>query len=674
MFDLLITILQTLNQLLAAGIAITAFSLLLYALAFNLRDRVARSFAVILLCVVIVFVCDAIGSVAQTSQALEFWLRLQWVGIAFLPPAYLHLSDALLATTGSSTPRAWRWFIRSTYVISTGFLATLPFSLLAGPLVPYGEPAPHLQRTLLTWVFTVYYIAVMLWAAASFWRAYRRTVTATGQRRMRYLLLGALAPALGSYQYLLFGSWLTSHHPVIFWMLAVISNLFVSILLALMAYATAFFGVSWPDRVVRRRLFKWLLRGPITASVVLGTTTLVRRVGERFGVIYSALVPIVMVASLLILEYIITLTAPWVERWLLHGSDRGSIQVLQALQERLLTTGDLRQFLEAVVAAVCDRMQVRRAFVAALGPQGLEMLVTLPGDTIEEDLSSGLLQLASDAPQESVSTGSSLRESVQKLQKFRQLGYNDTHRELFAWGNYWLVPLFGESDDEERLLGLLGVWRLPDQSLEEEQRNALTLLAHRAALALEDRAIQQRVFSSLEALTPQVELLQRMRAAGRYGGSSILTTPPPALEESNVNRWVKDALTHFWGGPRLTESPLLQLKVVQQATLEHEDNPANALRAVLRAAIEQIRPEGDRRFTGEWILYNLLEMKFMEGHKVRDIAQRLALSEADLYRKQRVAIEAVADAILEMEQRALQEQPPSSNIPPTVANFDQYEG
>jgi hypothetical protein len=42
-------------------------------------------------------------------------------------------------------------------------------------------------------------------------------------------------------------------------------------------------------------------------------------------------------------------------------------------------------------------------------------------------------------------------------------------------------------------------------------------------------------------------------------------------------------------------------------------------------------------------------MKFIEGRKVRDVASRLAMSEADLYRKQRVAIEAVAKAILEME-------------------------
>jgi hypothetical protein len=43
-------------------------------------------------------------------------------------------------------------------------------------------------------------------------------------------------------------------------------------------------------------------------------------------------------------------------------------------------------------------------------------------------------------------------------------------------------------------------------------------------------------------------------------------------------------------------------------------------------------------------------MKFIEGHKVREVASRLAMSEADLYRKQRVAVEAVARAIIDMEQ------------------------
>ena len=71
--------------------------------------------------------------------------------------------------------------------------------------------------------------------------------------------------------------------------------------------------------------------------------------------------------------------------------------------------------------------------------------------------------------------------------------------------------------------------------------------------------------------------------------------------------------------------------------------------SALRKAVDQVKPEGDRRFTSEWILYNILEMKFIEGRKVREVAGRLAMSEADLYRKQRVAVEAVARAIFEME-------------------------
>ncbi len=45
-------------------------------------------------------------------------------------------------------------------------------------------------------------------------------------------------------------------------------------------------------------------------------------------------------------------------------------------------------------------------------------------------------------------------------------------------------------------------------------------------------------------------------------------------------------------------------------------------------------------------------MKFLKGQKVRDVAKRLAMSEANLYRKQKIAIEVVAKTILEMEKQA----------------------
>ena len=76
---------QTINQILTAGIAITAFSLFLYALSFNLRDRVARSFAVILLCVVVVFTTDSLQGNGVPQWGIDTLLRLQWIGIVFLP-------------------------------------------------------------------------------------------------------------------------------------------------------------------------------------------------------------------------------------------------------------------------------------------------------------------------------------------------------------------------------------------------------------------------------------------------------------------------------------------------------------------------------------------------------------------------------------------------------------
>lgn len=629
MYDLLVTALRTLNEFLTAGIAITAFSLLLYALSFNLSDRVARSFAFIMVCVVVVYVGDAIGSVANTPQQIKFWLHFQWLGIIFLPAAYLHFSDAILATTGRPSRGRRRIAVRLVYLVSLAFLAALLAGWLVGPMQL--DPSPYLQRKQITSIFTIYYGAIMGIAWVNFYRAFQRSATSASRRRMTYLIAGALAPALGSFPYLLYGSSFAAGHPLLFWLVADLSNILISILLVLMAYAVAFFGVPWPDRVVKRRLFKWLMRGPVTASTALMLTTLVRRSGVVMGIDLSALAPVVMVASIVIFEHLITLLSPIWERRLFYGRDRADVELLQNIEERLLTSGDLHQFLESVLVAVCDRLQAKQAFVAALGPQGVDLLVSVGSEKPleKEDLSEGLLEMVS----------------------------HNGMGELFTWGEYWLAPLTDlEQNNHAGLLGLLGVLRQPEGSLDGEQSEAFSILSHRAALALRDRRRQQQVFSTLEELTPQVEMIQRLRAASRYEVSEVLTAPDMDVENGNLSQWVKDALTHYWGGPKLTQSPLLDLQVVQQTIRDDEETPANALRSILRRAIDQTRPEGERRFTTEWLMYNLLEMKFLEGRKVREIAMRLAMSEADLYRKQRVAIEAVATAIVDMEKQARKDQ------------------
>lgn len=638
MLQVIIEALRGFNDLLTAGIAITAFSLLLYALSFNLRDRVARSFAIILVCMVLVSVGDAITSNTNATSQLEFWMRIQWIGIIFLPPAYLHFSDALLETTGRPSRGRRRRLVWVMYVVSILFLILLPTNWLVGPVVENVAPAPHLQRTSLTWFFAFYYLSVMFVSGINLWRAYRRTVTRTSRRRMRYLLIGALAPILGSYPFLLFGSSLAENHPLFFWIAATISSLLVSVLLVLMAYAVAFFGVSWPDRVVKRRLFKWLMRGPVTASVILALVTVISRYGDRLGISNPIVVPIVTVTSLLVMEHLITLVAPIWERWLFHGGNPNKLQLIQSLEERLLTTSDLKDFLESVLAALCDRLQVTNAFVVVLDSDGPGMLLTL-GD---------------QRPFETIETQTDLFNVVARngAENVKRL---DTGS-LFTWRNYWLAPLFEENDKDEHLYGIIGVEKRQDHALVQDEIEAINILSRRAELALLDVRKQQQVFTSVAELTPQVDMIQRLRAAARYDGTEILTAAEISLDDRDISKWVKDALSHYWGGPKLSKSPLMNLEVVQRAAEEHDGNPTNALRSILLEAINRVRPGGDRRFTAEWVLYNILDLKFLEGRKVREIAMRLAMSEADLYRKQRVAIEAVAGAIIDMEQEARKEE------------------
>ncbi len=627
----LLTGMRTLNQILTAGIAITAFSLLLYAFTFNLKDRVARSFAIILIAVVVIFTSDAIQSSVESLEIADLFLRLQWIGIIFLPPAYLHLSDAVLVTAGRPSRGRRRIAVRGVYALSAIFVLLLAFGYLVGPLITTESPAPHLQHTFWTSVFSFYYLMVIGWAGLNLIRAYGRMLTRSGSRRMLYLMVGAAAPALGSYPFLMYGSSFASQYQLLFWGVATLINVAVGALLIIMAYAVAFFGVSWPDRVVKSRLFKWIMRGPVTASLALGVMTILRRAGEWFGLPYNAGVPLSVVGIILLMEHLITIVSPIWERILFYGGDRTELTLLQNIEERLLTQSDLRQFLEAVLAAVRDHMQAPSAFVASMDDYQAPIVITA-GKLIDIE---------------------------ESLNEIAPLTENLTERQDLRWKDYWIFPLRQRRNDDmdldevPDLLGLMGV-SAQAETLEQDQRQALWLLAERAALALEDRQLQQRVFRSLEDLDLESDRINRLRAASRYDSTINLLTEETE-NQREMGDWVREALNHYWGGPKLTESPLMSLRVVQQiADEEHEGNKPNALRAILKQAVEQIRPEGERRFTSEWILYNILDLKFIEGRKVKEVAAKLAMSEADLYRKQRIAVDSVARAILEIENEWLE--------------------
>lgn len=628
--DSFLAFMRTLSQILTAGIAITAFSLLLYALAFNLRDRVARTFALILTCMVIVFTAEAIGSTASRPWEIEFWPRLQWIGIVFLPAIYLHFSDALLATTGRPSRLRRKWAVFFVYLSSTIFFLGLPFNWLSGPVRSTFDPVPYLEPTLFTNIFVVFYLLVMAIAWVNFIRAYRRTSTRTSRRRMGYLVTAGIAPFLGAFPFLPYSQNFASQHQIFFWTISVVTNLIIGALLVVMAYSVAFFGVAWPDRVVKARLFKWLMRGPFTASLTLGVVTVLRRGVEALGYNYGATVPIAMVACILICEYLITILAPLGERFFFAGDDRDELIALRQLENQLVTRNDLSQFLETVLSAVIDRLRVEGAYVVSLDTNSSELVANLGKTRFEREVD------GEPVPNELI---------VRSLE-------NEAKNPMFQWGNETILPLYNGTEESPELLGLMGISGSLDHRLIEEQEAALEILTERVVLVLRDRRVQQQIFSSLEGLSGQVSRFQRLRAASRFDKDGLLANEADLPDDSDLPSLVKEALGHYWGGPKLTQSPLMRFQIVRTAVEEYEGNQANALRAILKRAIEQVKPAGERRFTAEWILYNILEMKFMEGRKVREIAMRLAMSEADLYRKQRVAIETVANIIAEMERQA----------------------
>jgi len=625
--------LHTISQILSAGVAITAFSLLLYSFAFNLREGVVRAFIIILLCVTIVYTAESIAEVSQQPIFIEVLLKLKWIGIIFLPATYLHFSDSLLTLTGRPSRGRRLWAVRLTYAFSIILALSVPFNLLVGSYVETSLPAPHLARTPITDVFAIYYVGVMVVAGSILYRAFQRTVTRTSRRRMIYLLAGATTAAIGTYPYLLYGSGVFSQNPIIFWVLVSFSSLMVGGFLVIMTYSVAFFGVTWPDRLVKSRLFKWFLRGPFTASIVLAITTILRRLGVVWDEAYNAIVPISMVGMILLMEYIITLLAPIWERFIFYGSDRKDIARIQSLEDHLLTRSDLSQFLEIVTASICDLLQVKGAFIAVINGGVLEMLTTTGDDSDFKEIES---------------SGELLELSLEDKSRIKG--------DFFYWNGHLLIPLiYDDPQNGKMLLGLFGFPWEEARKMEEEHLDSVNLLAYRVEIALRDWRLQQQVIKSMESLQPQVVLIQQLRAASSYNKTSVLMAEVDLPEEDFIT-WVKDALSHYWGGPKLTESPLLSLNIVQSAMNDYEGNPTNALRAILKSAIENIKPEGERRFTGEWILYNILELKFLEGRKVRDVATRLAMSEADLYRKQKVALEAVSRAIIGMELAAREEE------------------
>ncbi len=628
-----INILLAANDVTLAAILVVSFSLLAYIALHNWGNAVGRSFCLLVGSLIIVLGGAVLLRQARTETTINVLWRLQWIGIAFAPAAYFHFALALMRSTGVS--QTWmRTIIPVTYLMSAAFwFLAISSDLLVVRDVP-DRPFVAFGAGPFFWIFILYFVTITALGVWCIRQARQRSITPSTRRRLFYLSTSFMAPMLGVFPYLLIAasaSW--SWVPV--WLLLMLlgaSTTGVGIMMTLMTYSVAFHGVIVPDRIVKYNFLRYVLYGPVVGVALIVCLQLVEPLALVTGLPRDTISIFGVVVMTVLMPIFIGRVRPTVDM-LIYRQDRAEMNWIRNIEQRSFTRLDLRQLLENTLVAVCGTLRVESGFVAAPSAEGFLVQASCgPRRTIKRFLSTwslnNVLETFDGQPQN--------RNLPPELEDF------------VVRGGFCLLPLY---NTQGNLLGAIGVACRPEQ-LTVDTRRLINTLAHQMELALTHIQLQQGLFDSLRGLTPQTESLHQLTTelespaveshAGQLAADVALHPEFP--------QQVKDALNHYWGGPKLSDSPLLGLRTVRHYRDEQGGSPTRALQGVLRQAIENLRPEEQLDPSApEWMLYNILELRFLKGLRIREIVDKLAMSESDFYRKQRVAVEEVARQLAMME-------------------------
>ncbi|MEN9935712.1 MAG: hypothetical protein RLZZ387_2291 [Chloroflexota bacterium] len=632
---LLVTILLAINELLVAAVLIVTFSLLVYIALQNRYTPIARAICVLLFGVVVVFGGDVLLGEAQRAHTVEFLLRAQWLGIVCVPAGYIHLADALLVFGGTASRRR-RWLVPGAYVLSAAFFA-LAFTadLLVREDGPRGVVA-QLGAGPLFWFFAIYFVGACAGGLLSALRLRRQALTPTLRRRLSYLAATFLGPGMAVFPYLVISGPQPPVPDAFVLLLSAVGNAAVVGMTVVMVYSIAFQGLPLPDRLIKQDFIRWGLYGPFVGVTIVLFLRGVPVLARLVGLPPETLLTVGIMIMTVLMPIFVSRAKPYLDA-LVFTQDHAEIDYLRALPRSTFTQTDLRSLLENTLVVVCGALRVDTGFVAAPDDGGGYTIKTIVGSR------RAVKRFVSEHP---------LVDVIPRVMAApsHEPGNTPAAASFIPCDGFSLLALRSPQGD---FLGALGV-AYPQSALSPEVRALIGALAHRMELALETVQIQQRLFSALRGIGPEMQSLQAL-------SSQLEQATPASLDqlESDVAllpefpQLVKDALAHYWGGPKLSDSPLLGLKTVRRLLTDQGGSPTRALQAVLRQAIENLRPDEQLDPSAqEWLMYNILELRFLQGKRIRDTAERLAMSESDLYRKQRIAVEEVARQLALMEESA----------------------
>ena len=410
----------------------------------------------------------------------------------------------------------------------------------------------------------------------------------------------------------------------------------------LMTYSVGFQGVRMPDRLIKQDFIRWGLYGPVVGVTIILCIQIVPWLDTLLGLPSDTLITFVVMLMTVLMPIIVSRIRPYLDA-LVYLQDHEEIDYLRGLPRNIFTVTDLRQLLENTLIAVCGAMHVETGFV--VGPS-------------KEDGFSVKALCGSRRLVKRFVAEYSLNEVMAQVERIpaQNLSTPPYTSAFITIDGFSLLPLRGP---EGTFLGALAVASSSAYSSTQgngailpEALHLIDVLTHHMELAMTTVQMQQRIFETLRDLGPEMQSLQQLKQLEQATPASLNSLEMDVSLQPDFSQLVKDALSHYWGGPKLSDSPLLELRTVRRVLQEQDEGSSatRALQSVLRQAINNMRPDEQLDPSAqEWLLYNILELRFLQGKRIRDVANRLSMSESDYYRKQRIAVEEVARQLVLME-------------------------
>lgn len=621
---MVLSLLHVLNRLVGNIALIVTFSLWAYLTIRSWGAPVARALTFMLFGVFTTVAADVLVRDAQDITVITLLLRWSWIGIMLVPASMLHMVLALAQQL--QIGRNYRWLVIGNYGVSLlVIILTVATDLIVrSPLRSGITPALTPQPAFSVVAFYVFSIVTVAWVIL--WRIRTAVLTPSLRRRISYMLASWYGPLLLSFPVLSLWADAELLPESIRLGLGIIAAPIAAIFMMITAYSATFVGTPQPDRLVKYDFLRWWLYGPfigVSISLFLQVVPIVAKVTQLPADIWAVFGIMMMTV---VMPILVTRVKPFLDN-LIYANDHEDIDYLRMLPRTTFTQTDLRRFLENSLTVLCGASGSDSAFVAAPDDYGVYTVKMIVGGRRR------IRQLFEHVPLE---------------QLFLQAAASDDAHP-FVIHDYGIMVL---RDPDGQVVGLLGILYY-DRILRPEVQQLVMTLTRQIEHALVMVSMQQRLLDTLRTMAPEMSSLQAM-------SSRIEQATPDALQslEDDVAMMpefaslVRDALTHYWGGPKLSESPLLGLRSVKRVRETNGLSPTKALQHVLRQAIDNIRPDAElMSSSSEAILYNILELRFLQGRRIRDTAIKLAMSESDLYRKQRIAVEEVARQISLMEEQ-----------------------